>query len=195
MTSRRRKARELQEMTPANAIPALKGNLYRTHAQKANAKNFEETTFAIVTYIRKQYPDAADEIAANREAVLVRPIKPRKPKKSKKRKVVRIKEDDDDEDRDFQTPKTSKKTKIEPPPSGSSGVFMAKRIADDGDPDDSSSDESEDSVLIEYEMLLEDYQDERKEYRQQKKKKLLNISMTKIGWNTQSVYWHHFKEK
>ena len=157
-------------MTPANAIPALKGNLYRTHAQKANAKNFEETTTAIVTYIRKQYPDAADEIAANREVVLIRPMKPRKPKKNKKRKTVRIKEDNDDDDIGFQTPKTSKKAKIEPPPSGSSGVFTAKRIDDEDDSYDSSSDDSEDSALIEYEMLLEDYKDERKEYRQQKKK-------------------------
>ena len=162
MASRRKKARELAEMTPANAIAALKGNLYRTHAQKASAKNFEETTAAIVIFIRKKYPDTADEIASNREVVLVRPIKPRKPKKRK----TRIKEDDDGVG--FETPKTSKKMKVEvaAPPSGASGMFEAKKILIDDD--DSSSDDSEDTAEYNYQMLLEDYQDERKEYRAKK---------------------------
>ena len=57
--SRRRKAieaRELTSITPSYAISDLKGCMYRTHAQKASSRNYEDTTEAISIYVRKKYP-------------------------------------------------------------------------------------------------------------------------------------------
>ena len=177
MTSRRRRAKELSDLkliTPANAIRALSGNLYRTHAQKASAKNFEETTAAIVTYIRPKYHDAADEVMSNREVVLTRPKKPRKPKKKKAKRVkiddsVKVEEVESGSEA-YITPKTSRK-KVKPPPLGSGGIFKAEEevvvVDEDGD---SSEDESEDDAQLLYEAELEDYDDERADYRERRKK-------------------------
>ena len=87
MATRRKKAaeaRELAEITPSYAIKELKGCLYRTYNQKASARNYEDATEAISIYIRKQYPEVADEITTKRKAEAVRPSMPRRPKRRKK---------------------------------------------------------------------------------------------------------------
>ena len=76
MATRRKKAaeaRELAEITPSYAIKELKGCLYRTYNQKASSRNYEDATEAISIYVRKQFPEVADEIATKRK---VKPFDP-----------------------------------------------------------------------------------------------------------------------
>ena len=87
MATRRKKAaeaRELADITPSYAIKELKGSLYRTYNQKASARNYEDATEAISIYIRKQYPEVADEITTKRKVEAVRPSMPRRPKRREK---------------------------------------------------------------------------------------------------------------
>ena len=88
-------ARELAEITPVSAFASLKGNLYRTHAQNASAKNFLDTTERISMEVRKNYPEIADEMLTGTRATVVMPTLPRKPRKRKKRKKLRKAKDED----------------------------------------------------------------------------------------------------
>ena len=164
MTTRKKRAqaaRELAEITPVNAFASLKGNLYRTHAQNASAKNFQDTTERISMEVRKDYPEIADEMPTGVNTTIVMPVLPRKPRKRKKRKKKkRIKEEETDiKVEDTVTKGSSLSPRKGPPPS--SKVYEVE--SDSFDSSVSSFDSDYDEEMYAYEVKMETYNDEKKE--------------------------------
>ena len=161
MTTRRKKAqeaRELAEMTPSYAIKDLKGCLYRTHAQKASVRNYDDTTGAIAVYVRKLYPEVADEIVTKRKASLLRPTKPKKPRKrGKKKRQVK---------KETVPIKTVKFDPAEPGKTSPSKVTFQRPGVEITmvDSDDSSDDDEFEDEMEAYEEDLETYEYKRKRY-------------------------------
>ena len=156
-------ARELAEITPVNAFASLKGNLYRTHAQNASAKNFLDTTERISMEVRKSYPEIADEMLTGMRATVVMPTLPRKPRKRKKQKKMRKVKDEvtDVKVEDSATKGLSpspRKGPPPPPPSSATKVFEVE-----SDSSDSSFDSEYEEEMYEYDVEMDIYNDEKKE--------------------------------
>ena len=171
MVPRRKKAaeaRELVEITTNYAIKELKWCLFRTYNQKASARNYEDTTKAISIYVRKQFPEVADEITTKRKAEAIRPKMPRRPKKRRKiskakETVETVKEEQDDPQAVERTEQEKVKALLMTPSSVKRESLRAKPI-DIGFDSEESSDDEYDEGLHRYEEEMKLYKDEKKRY-------------------------------
>ena len=175
MASRRKKAveaKELAEITPTYVINELRRCLYRTHDQKATARNYEDTTEAISVFVRKRYPETADEITTKRKSVATKPRMPRKPRKRrKKRGIKRLTSKGTDVKLEESLPVDEKPFSIvvgpkipvppPPPPVKRDSVDDVISLYSDSDP---STDEEYEDSLYEYEEKMDQYDCEKKRY-------------------------------
>ena len=166
MTTRRKRAqeaRELAEITPVNASANLKGNIYRTHAQNASARIFQDTTERISMGVRKDYPEVADEMLTRVRRVVEMPILPRKPRKPRKRKKKRCVKDEDTSVKieELTTKGMSSLSLKPPPPPPLSSATKVYEI--ESDSSESSLDTDYEEEMYEYDVKMEAYNDEKKE--------------------------------